>query len=294
MIKKVIVTNYVGDTLELELANPYKTGFAISNIDGIASLEANVNTTDVATNDGAIFNSARTGTRNIVFEFIFADGYGKSIEEIRLDLYKYFPVKKKINLEFVTDNRNVSIDGYVEKSETEIFSKMESAQVSIICPDPYFEDALKDVYDFSGHDAMFEFPFEGDLETRPSIIFSEIYRSTIRTIKYTGDVETGMTIHISSSGNASNITLYNMDTGERMSINEDLQAGDEIIINTTRNKKSAKLLRNGVYKNILNKLGRGSDWFELQKGDNKIIFMATTGQDFLELSIDTKVLYEGI
>ena len=75
--------------------------------------------------------------------------------------YKYFPTKKKIKFEIVTDKRNCEAYGYVEKNEVNIFSKTEGSVISIICPDPYFysaEDSLHTTV-FYGVENEFEFEF---------------------------------------------------------------------------------------------------------------------------------------
>lgn len=66
MIKKVIVTNYLGESLEMELARPEVSGLAITDIEGLGPVKATINTSEIATGDGALYNSAKLETRNIV------------------------------------------------------------------------------------------------------------------------------------------------------------------------------------------------------------------------------------
>lgn len=298
MIKTIKVTNYVGDTLTIDMANPYNSGLAIENIDGIASLDATINTVDVATNDGTVFNSSRVNSRSITFTIKPIYTTTQTIEQGRLLIYKYFPVKKKLTLEFTTDTRHVLIEGYVESSEAEVFSESETVAVTIECPQPFFENPYSETVAFSGIESRLEFPFGGTdtstPNTKDAIIISEIMNDTVRDVPYNGDVETGMIINIHAIGEASDIVIYNLSTNETMGISGTIEALDDIVISTIRNKKSARLLRHGVYTNILNKLAKDSDWFELQKGSNIIAYTAETGQDNLQFSVTTTVLYEGI
>ena len=135
MIKSVTVTNYLNQSITLELTRPELSGFIITSIDGLGPVNATINTTDIATTDGALFNSARVSTRNIVLSVRYL---GTVIEDIRQLSYKYFPVKKKVNLVIETDNRSLEIEGYVESNEPDIFSKEESAAISIVCAFPFF------------------------------------------------------------------------------------------------------------------------------------------------------------
>jgi hypothetical protein len=67
MIKSVTVTNYLGESIKMELGFPEKSGFLIQNIDGLGPGKATINLTQFATSDGSLFNSAKLNERNIVF-----------------------------------------------------------------------------------------------------------------------------------------------------------------------------------------------------------------------------------
>lgn len=143
MIKSVTVTNYLGDSVKLELMRPEKSGFIVKSINGLGPSNASINTTEVSTNDGALFNSARLSKRNIVFKLLFMNTDTETIEDIRQKTYKYFPMKKGVTLLIETDNRLVSTTGYVETNEPNIFDSKEGSTISIVCPDPFFYSAGK-------------------------------------------------------------------------------------------------------------------------------------------------------
>lgn len=307
MIYSLAVTNFLGDRIRLELGKPENTGFLIKSITGLGPVKANVNTTEVATNDGSMFNSARLSQRNIVIQMVFVNSiYGEDIEEIRQKSYKYFPIKKNVELVIETDNRYVRTTGYIESNEPEIFSKQEGTQISIICPDPYFYSASEDgdnVTDFYSIDPMFEFPFSNESLTETLLVFGEIQIKTEGVITYTGDSEIGVMIYIHAIGPAEHINIYNTETREVMTIDtvklekltgRGLIAGDDIIINTLKGEKSIILVRSGVSYNILNCLDKNTDWFTLVKGDNIFAFTADSGVTNLQFRIENKVIYEGV
>lgn len=158
MLKSVTVTNFKGETLEMELAHPEKTGLCIYNVEGIGGGKANINTSESATGDGSWYNSARADARNIVvYMKLLAD-----VEENRHKMYQYFPLKTQIRLLFTTDKRSLYIDGYVESNETPIFSSEEFSTISVICPDPNFYNISAPYTLFSGTVPLFEFPFFDD------------------------------------------------------------------------------------------------------------------------------------
>lgn len=304
MIKSITVTNYLGDSIKLELRRPEQSGFLIKSVSGLGPSKANINTTEVSTNDGSLFNSARLNQRNIVFDFIFVESINReSIEDIRQKSYKYFPIKKNVDLLIETDNRIVKTTGYVESNEPNIFSSQEGAQISIICPDPYFYSTEKTVTIFSGIEPLFEFPFENNSLTDNLLEFGGIIVNQEKTVFYKGDSEVGIVIYIHAIGEATNLTIYNALTREVLKIDTDrlealtgsiIKAGDDIIISTIKGEKFIRLIRDGEYINILNCLGRNSDWFRLVKGDNVFAFTAETGDTNLQFRIENLIVYEGV
>ena len=307
MIYSIVVTNYLGDRIKLELGKPEVSGFLIKSITGLGPAKANVNTTEVSTNDGSLFNSARLSQRNIVLDMVFINTvYGESIEDLRQKSYKYFPLKKSVELTIETDNRYVKTTGYVESNEPNIFSSQEGTQISIICPDPYFYSAGEDgnnVTNFYTIDPMFEFPFSNESLDEPLLVFGEIQIKTEGVITYHGDSEIGVMIYIHAIGPATNINIYNTETREVMRINTEkissltgkgIVASDDIVINTAKGEKSITLIREGVSYNILNCLDKNTDWFMLAKGDNIFAFTADSGVTNLQFRVENKVIYEGV
>ena len=307
MIYSIVVTNYLGDRIKLELGKPDVSGFLIKSITGLGPAKANVNTTEVSTNDGSLFNYARLSQRNIVLDMVFINTvYGESIEDLRQKSYKYFPLKKSVELTIETDNRYVKTTGYVESNEPNIFSSQEGTQISIICPDPYFYSAGEDgnnITNFYSIDPMFEFPFSNESLDEPLLVFGEIQIKTEGVITYHGDSEIGVMIYIHAIGPATNINIYNTEIREVMRINTEkissltgkgIVASDDIVINTAKGEKSITLIREGVSYNILNCLDKNTDWFTLAKGDNIFAFTADSGVTNLQFRVENKVIYEGV
>lgn len=305
MIQSVKVTNLTtGDSMVMELARPERTGMLIYNITGLGPGKATINAYEVATDDGSMYSSARLGARNIVMSIIF---HGTDIESLRQKTYKYFPIKKYVELEITTDNRISVIKGYVEENEPTIFSKAEATQISIICPYPYFykggKDAINSTY-FYGVDPVFEFPFSNESLEEPLLEFGQIRREPVKSIFYDGDADIGIKIFIKALGSAKNITIANLDTQDAMVIDTDkiakivgdtaLKYGDEIEISTVQRDKYIRLLREGKYYNVLNAIGKNTKWFKLVKGDNQFAFTAEEGIENLQFRIENRMIFEGV
>ena len=104
-------------------------------------------------------------------------------------------------------------------------------------------------------------------------------------------------------GEAKGITIYNTGTREIMSIDTEkikaltgsgIVAGNDIIISTVRGSKSIRLLRQGVYTNILNCLDKNASWFMLSNGENTFAYTAEEGIWNLRMTIENRILYWGI
>lgn len=326
MIKSVTVINHLGESLKMELTRPEASaGFYIQRIEGLGPVTANINITERAIGDGASYGSARANSRNIVMYLGFLNsGVNGDIETIRHRSYKYFPLKKRVTIQIETDKRICETYGYVESNEPDIFSNAETTQISIICPDSYF-------YDISSIDGitaesisyvvpMFEFPdvdpagtitrnkdgFYNDSLTDSLLTLGELNSDEEYTIVYSGDIEVGIVIHIEPADEImGDITLCNKTTNEQMVINisklntilgEDtgLIAGDEVVITTTRGKKSITLLRDGTSYNIIGCLGGYSDWLQLVPGANVFTFSTNAGSSNHRFRIEYKTAYAGV
>lgn len=302
MIKSIIVTNHNGESLKLDLFHPEESGLIVKSISGLGPPKANINSTDLATADGAIYSSARASTRNIVFNLQFM--FAPTIEDARQKTYKYFPLKKKITIEVETDNRSLSTEGYVESNEPNIFSQEESTQISIVCVDPFFKDTRPSLVQFASVLPNFEFPFSNESLTDDLIEFGKIGLDTRSTLVYTGDVDTGILITIHAMGSVSGIlNIYNIETYENIKIDlskvksligVDYGSGDDIIISTVSGDKYVQVLHNGKYYNAIGIIDKLANWFQLTVGKNIFNFTVTDGVENLSITFEYRNAYGGI
>ena len=109
---------------------------------------------------------------------------------------------------------------------------------------------------------------------------------------FDGEYSTGIIIRMYCSNMVVDPVIYNVDTGERISINTDkitaltgspLSVGDTILINTKKGEKSVKLIRGGDEINIIACLRSFDTWFTLKKGENKFTYSAKQGGESLNI-----------
>lgn len=239
-----------------------ESNYQVTSIKGLNPPSAHLNTSTVSGMDGAMYNSARLNTRNIVIT-VKING---DVEENRQNLYAYCPTKEKVRFFFSNNNRDVYIDGYIDSVECDLFTNSEKMQISIICPQPYFLDMSETQVDGSSVNALFTFPFTIELGT--PIPFSELVIDNSIELYNDSANEIGVLIDIDVESDVSSILIRNTGTGETFTLAYNFDAGDHITINTIKGQKSITLLRNGIYSNLFSAMQIGSVFFQLAAGDN--------------------------
>lgn len=306
MINSFIVTNHLGESLELVLADPDSSGLAILSVTGLGQVQADVNLTDLAGSDFHSVNSAKLTKRNIVFKVKY---WGNDIEKSRHIADKAFPVKRNVTIQVNTDYRQLVTTGIVEKNEPDIFNKSTTGQISVLCPDPFLYTIDDSIVPFGGIEPKFEFPFPNEDNVIDSNGWDTFEFGNIRVIKeksiyYTGEAETGITIQVDAIGVVRDLAFYDLNDYQRIKINDDIiasitggssiMAGDRIIISTSKTNKYATLIRSGVVYNIINALGMPVQWFELDRGDNIFSYSASEGEYDMIINIKHRIAYKGI
>lgn len=162
MIQSVKFQNEFGITQETILANPWNGPYAITDIGSLGPVEATINTTQFATIDGGVYNSARLGSREMTFTLVLLDDAYPSIEHARRRMYSIFQPKCEVAINVTTDLAEYVAVGHVEKVEPTIFSAQEGAVITIICEDPYWYSAEDYTVDFSAKVGGFKFPFSNE------------------------------------------------------------------------------------------------------------------------------------
>jgi len=303
-INWVRITNPDGQSHKMILTNPERSGgLAIFRIEGLGPANATINTTDLAVGDGAFFNSARIQKRNITLTI--KPMFAPTVEDARLLVYRFFPTGRRIKLEFQTRNRLVETYGFVETNTPEIFSKQQTIQISVVCPDPFFYALGMGHSVFTGVQPMFEFPFSNESLTEDLLIMGDIVFDNRADVLYEGDADTGITITVTMLGPllGGTIQIFNVLTQETMTINasrvtaitgQQLALNDQIIITTTRGRRGVQLLRQGIFYNIIGALDRGANWFQLTPGDNVFTFDTSNEADALIMRFDYQIAFRGI
>jgi len=241
----------------------------IRNIDGLTPVKASVNTTPLASVDGASFSSTSVLSRNIVLTVHPNPNWGTwTHESLRRLLYSYFMPKSLVLLQFYSDDMpDVGIEGYVEDISANLFSDDPEYLVSIICPDPYFT------------------ALEPEIVTGQAIHEMGMFE----TIDYNGSVESGIHLKVTYTSGASPMEIA-VQIGDpaitHFMVETSVDATNYLELSSVPMDKYVRNvdLDTGVITSLLSNvhIEEGSNWPFIQPGENHFHVITDEGeQDFV-------------
>lgn len=277
------IENHKGERLTLFPNQNYN----VFSVTGLNPPNANVNTSVNASFDGSTFKSSRLNERNIVIS-LTVEG---DIEANRIELYNYIKSKHECTVYYKNGKRDVSIKGYVESFECDLFEQKQKAQISIICPKPYFLDRSETHVNFASVIPLFEFPFSIPAE---GVEFSQLKVNETKSVINSGDVSTGAIFEFTATGTTLHPTIYNVETSEKIKVLIEMHEGDTLTINTNSGQKSVAKMSQGESTNCINDLEYDSKWLQLESGDNIFLYTADEYPQNLSCRIIYSNKFEGV
>lgn len=257
-------------------------GFFLSDAEGLTAADVAISSTDLATHDGAIVNSARTQPRGIVLYLTIKPD--QNAETVKREILAVIKPKQTGRLQWEQNGRSVEIDGIVESVSMPRFTNASVLQVTMFCPRPYWNDTEYNLQFIELVDALHHFAVT--FPQGAGVVFGVYNLDMTKAFENNGDVATGAIITIIATGDITNPLLERID-GVYFGINETMRAGDSIVINTTKGQKS--VTKNGV--NIINKVKAGSTWLQLETGTNIFTISEAGGTGNMYFAFEYKQQY---
>lgn len=227
----------------------------IQSVTGLGPADKSLFMGDYA-RDGGMYGGRRVNMRNPVMlvEINPNFGLGESVEGWRDILYRAFN-DPNVNSDDVTLilHDDVKPDrfltGFTEKFETEVFSKDTTAQISMICPDPYLRDVT------------------------PTVVTPPAGVEGWQTVPfiYNGSAETGFEVTIKITSATQTLTLDN--NGKLMVLTyPTFQVGDIVHVNTKPGERKITLTKASDHLDydILYTLYSASPWLDLHSQTNSL------------------------
>lgn len=262
----------------IELTNN-EENYQVTDISGLNPPNANINTSNYANGDGSSFSSSRIPNREVVIT-VYING---DIQKNRLTLYKFFRSKEWCKIYYKDEYRDVFVEGYVQTLDVTPFVQKQVAQISILCPNPYFKDIDTIIQSISKIIKGFTFPFSINIDE--PIPFSTLELEKVTNVINDSESKTGLIINVKFMGTVNKLEIRNVDTGENFIIDYGFQKNDKLVINCNRGSKSVILTRDAVEYNLIPYVRSGSTFFQLGIGDNNFSFLADDGNDDILVDI---------
>lgn len=270
--------------------------FFLIDADGLYESKNKIYSTDNAQIDGATYQGSVAEKRNIVLTVIASpyDNDWKYAQSKRDYLYTLFRRGEKGTLYYRENGKSRKIEYYVE-GVSQSTSKSRPFVISLLCPNPFFDDAEESTVSMANWIPTFEFPhYFGEPESLGE-------QSQVRLVQIENNSAVrgiGLTITITTTGQAVNpsVTLVEQDASIEVGTQANpftMERGDVLVITTGLNNKHVRLTHNGVTQEVNEYLSEESEFIQLGVGMNNIVYSAYEGEEYLSVSINYHFSYEG-
>ncbi len=278
-LRKIICKNAEGDELEIAYHPPY----ILKSIEGITGFKNNIILSNSGQRDGGIRNGAYVEPRHITMQVVLVQDIEYHTERLR----GLFVPKELGTFYYYGDSYTRKIDYEVDNLDIPHTPKRtKTALISLTCSDPYFRDADEYSKNMAAKTPMISAP----LALPPwGLVASVSATRQEEPVVNGGNKETGITITFLAKGPVSTPRLDNLTTGEYIKVDVDMEAGQQLTINTNFGHKAITL--DGV--NINNKKDRMSEFIQLTKGENILKYGADSGRTDLDVYLRWSAEYTG-
>lgn len=268
-----------------------KSACRLLSIDGLASVENEINVENNSNYDGGYTLSKRIPIKNIFIEAEVINN--KEITISDSDLIKYFNPKFKGKLIIDNSGEKKTINYEIENFKIirkGIFDPL-VFQLSLICVNPFFEDLRKSEVLFSSIKDYFMFPTE---LVEAGLELSVVDNIEIKDIENGGDVESPISVEFIANGYVKNPYLENSKL-ESIKLNLEMNSGDRIFVTTDYGNKNVRLHREGeVDTNGLSYLDYKSTFIKLPLGTTRFRYGADAGKENLSVNLKYTKKYLGV
>ncbi len=263
--------------------------FHTLSVNGVTPFTA-IKSRENAFSAGADYISEHIMQRNITL-VVYSEG---DIDEAREKLCRVFRTGGEGTLYFDYGNGSTrTIKCRPESMPAPLKERPGTMQISLLCLDPFFEDARSTSVQVCGERGLWEF----DWEFTDNFEFGTIKEDESTLVVNDGAYPAGCIIKINiRTGTVEGLKITNHDTNEYIALSGAYTVGDQITIDTRSKHKSVTLLSSGsiVPRNIISRFIWGSSFFELPSGNSRISARSDNGISGIDVNIYFSERYESI
>lgn len=265
----------------------------VLKIDGISSLNNEINTTIGVNQSGETYVSDRVDTRDIDIKLLIRANENE-YSVIKRKLMKLFnpALEGELILKSVNGDKKIATRVKVSPDfKRTSYVRNKEVEISLIALDPYWKDANETIIKIENWRSSFYFPL---VIPEEGTMLGYKEPSLIANAKNFGDDKTGMKIEFRALKDVVNPELFNIETRDYIKINKTMTKGEIITITTDFGNKRVYSNNDGVIENAFNYLDLYSTFLQLEIGDNILRYNAESGLDSLEVSIYYSSRYVGV
>lgn len=256
--------------------------YFLVSCDGIYSVKNAISTSQNATTDGTTYNGEGLEQRNIVITANIIRNHRFNREF----LSKVFKVHSEGTFIHEEEGDRREINYRVESISVEEKGIIRSAQISLICTDPYFTSDGEITIEMSQWYDDFEFECEIPEE---GMEFGHRETSTIKQVDNESTKDVGITLTLEADDTVVNPIIYNQTTNETLKLLCTMQANDKIVIKTIEGNITVELIRNGTTIDYNYTVDEDNDgYIQLAMGTNVIKYDADDGVEYLNVKFEYK------
>lgn len=289
MSRRVKFTNGRGDSVVLYTT---PSSFVLNSIEGLGSVESQVQTQKSPFQNGSTPTSRTLGERDIELAVTIQGADRIEVSNLRRTLGRVFdPLAGDGVLEY-TIEEGLTFAISCEADSIPIFPSgadrlptMQKCTIPLTAYNPYWMDVNERYTELIAFSNAFTMPFSFP------IAFGE--QGASQTIYNTGDAATPFTVELKGSNETPRIE--NHTTGKKIQLNRSLDANETLYLNTEKGFKSAYIIgADGVKTNVMGFLDPSSEFFELAMGENVISYNAVAASGSSIALIKWKQRYNAI
>jgi Phage tail protein len=284
-MQRIIFTNARGQSVELKSSAP----FLLQSIDGLGDVDADTQTQKSPFQDGSTYIDSVLQERSISLEIVILADKSTLLEKrqylasvfnpkLGKGVLRYENGETIREIEAVPDGVPTFPSGQDNRGPT-----FQKAIVNLLCPNPYWKSM--EITEEPTFEPLFQFPFEG--------VFEMGMQRDQRIIVNDGDAPAPLIIEF--YGPAVNPKITNKTTGEFIKVNQTLQEGEVMRIDTTPGNKSVYFVQpDGTERNVFNWIDLDSTFFQLVVGENEIEYSADSDIQGAIVNISYRKLYNAV
>jgi len=275
------------DDVTLELSAPYILG----TISGTGGADIDITSRPLPGFSGEFVENVRVESRVIACTIHVEGATREEMYRQRFNLSQLMRVSETPGyIYYSNDYITLRTQAIPQKSPdfTARVQNYNKAEIKFYCPSPYWE-AVEEASGNVGYvDGGFEFTLEIGQEN--GIIFGTLLPYAF--FENSGVLDAPVRIEI--SGPATNPTIQNTTTGEKIVLDREVLFGETLVINTQRGNVYVKIIHeNGSSEDAFHYITPDSEFWQLAPGRNQIDYYTDNESEPTEIKISYRQLYAG-